>query len=103
MRSAILIVSALFSLAAAAAIGKLHTLHNAHLQAMRQLTIYIDSDVLTKHANAGRAQCHWIGAAPICRPGNCAVGYQACQEDFCGDGVCCGTGRKIKCCLGGCL
>ncbi|KFZ22736.1 hypothetical protein V502_02777 [Pseudogymnoascus sp. VKM F-4520 (FW-2644)] len=82
MRSGILIVSALFSLAAAAA---------------------IDSDVLTKHANAGRAECYWIGKAPICKPTNCKVGYQACLEDFCGGGVCCGTGRKIKCCLGGCL
>ncbi|KFY62247.1 hypothetical protein V496_04673 [Pseudogymnoascus sp. VKM F-4515 (FW-2607)] len=44
MRSAILIVSALLSLAAAAA---------------------IESDVLTKHANTGRAECHWIGSAPI--------------------------------------
>ncbi|KFY20968.1 hypothetical protein V491_03271 [Pseudogymnoascus sp. VKM F-3775] len=77
MRSAILIVSALFSLVAAVA---------------------IDSDVLTKHSNTARAECYWIGSAPICRPGNCPAGYQACQEDFCGDGVCCGTGRKIKCC-----
>lgn len=102
MRSAILVVSALFSLAAAAAIGKLHNMYNTYLQARRHLTDYIDSDVLTKHANTGRAECYWSGKAPICKP-SCKSGYQACQEDFCGDGVCCATGRKIKCCLGGCL
>ncbi|KFY55231.1 hypothetical protein V497_07119 [Pseudogymnoascus sp. VKM F-4516 (FW-969)] len=77
MRSAILIVSALFSLAAGAA---------------------IDSDVLTKHENVGRATCSWIGHAPMCKPGNCPAGTQACAQDFCGDGACCFTGFKVKCC-----
>lgn len=63
-----------------------------------QLTFFIDTDVLTKHANVGRAVCYWTGKAPMCRPSPCKAGYQACQEDFCGDGLCCPWGRKVKCC-----
>ncbi|XP_078614745.1 uncharacterized protein LOC144883920 isoform X1 [Branchiostoma floridae x Branchiostoma japonicum] len=42
-------------------------------------------------------ECYWEGLAPFCNPGSCDRGYQV-ATDRCGDGECCWTGNKIKCC-----
>ncbi|KAI8520941.1 hypothetical protein Bbelb_006950, partial [Branchiostoma belcheri] len=44
-----------------------------------------------------RQTCYWEGTAPFCNPGGCDSGIQVASSS-CGDGACCWTGHKIKCC-----
>ncbi|XP_078659643.1 uncharacterized protein LOC144904556 isoform X2 [Branchiostoma floridae x Branchiostoma belcheri] len=46
-----------------------------------------------------RQTCYWEGTAPFCNPGGCDSGIQVASGS-CGDGACCWTGHKIKCCNG---
>ncbi|CAH1252512.1 PRSS12 [Branchiostoma lanceolatum] len=41
--------------------------------------------------------CYWEGTAPFCNPGGCDRGYHVSSSN-CGDGDCCWSGSKIKCC-----
>ncbi|XP_066271929.1 uncharacterized protein [Branchiostoma lanceolatum] len=52
----------------------------------------------TSGAGATSCQsCYWEGTAPFCNPGGCDRGYHV-STSSCGDGNCCATGSKIKCC-----
>ncbi|KAM3523821.1 hypothetical protein NHJ13051_004869 [Beauveria bassiana] len=43
------------------------------------------------------AVCYWEGSAPFCR-GECKKGWRETKRDRCGDGNCCATGTKARCC-----
>ncbi|KAF8160666.1 hypothetical protein B0H34DRAFT_672813 [Crassisporium funariophilum] len=43
------------------------------------------------------SNCFWSGTAPFCA-GGCGTGYTEEIKDSCGDGACCITGYKAKCC-----
>ncbi|QPG95375.1 hypothetical protein C2857_000323 [Epichloe festucae Fl1] len=43
------------------------------------------------------ASCFWSGTSPFCA-GACPEGYQDVETSNCGDGACCWTGYKKKCC-----
>jgi len=43
--------------------------------------------------------CYWDGTAPFCE-GDCRRRrYSQVDTDKCGDGKCCWTGMKVKCCM----
>ncbi|OWA51233.1 hypothetical protein BV898_15727 [Hypsibius exemplaris] len=41
--------------------------------------------------------CRWEGTAPFCSP-VCSDGWYRADSSRCGDGACCWTGVKYKCC-----
>jgi len=41
--------------------------------------------------------CYWDGTSPFCA-GGCPQGYYEDRRDTCGDGACCWTGYKVRCC-----
>ncbi|KAF8159302.1 hypothetical protein B0H34DRAFT_702931 [Crassisporium funariophilum] len=41
--------------------------------------------------------CFWSGTATFCA-GACNMGYTEVGRDRCGDGACCITGSKARCC-----
>ncbi|XP_066287529.1 uncharacterized protein [Branchiostoma lanceolatum] len=41
--------------------------------------------------------CRWYGTAPFCG-GSCLNFQKAVKWTDCGDGACCWTGQKVKCC-----
>ena len=47
-----------------------------------------------------RLECGpWIGTAPFCNAHCSACGpNQVCQRSDCGDGSCCWSGKKVRCC-----
>ncbi|XP_066287520.1 uncharacterized protein [Branchiostoma lanceolatum] len=42
--------------------------------------------------------CRWYGTSPFC-DGSCPNVKTAVERDECGDGACCWTGQKVKCCI----
>jgi len=41
--------------------------------------------------------CYWDGTSPFCA-GGCPEGYYEERRNSCGDGACCWTGVKVRCC-----
>ncbi|OQV25465.1 hypothetical protein BV898_00406 [Hypsibius exemplaris] len=42
--------------------------------------------------------CRWIGTSPFCTD-SCVAGEQEVEKSTCGEGACCWTGYKLKCCI----
>ncbi|GAU91386.1 hypothetical protein RvY_03649 [Ramazzottius varieornatus] len=56
------------------------------------------ADLLAAAAAAASGQtCRWVGTAPFCQMG-CESGENEMEKSACGDGACCWSGYKLRCC-----
>ncbi|KAK4124684.1 hypothetical protein N657DRAFT_401843 [Parathielavia appendiculata] len=112
MRSYIYIIAALVSVAAAAAVDASAAAdaaalaeHNHQVEAEQVAAARVFFEALRPSpdpalsllARQTWSTCFWSGTSPFCA-GSCPEGYHQVQVDGCGDGACCFTGYKTKCC-----